>query len=524
MGKVIIIGLDGATFDLMKPWVDEGKLPRLGKLMESGVWDNLRSVIPSISGPAWVSFMTGRNPGKHGILGFTTYADQDEKQAQLISSLHVKHETLWQVLSSHGKRVGVMNVPVTYPPQKINGFLISGFMTPPSATVFTYPEELKQSIPDYRIGIRRGWQSEDGSGHMRKFQDELIARRFHDIAERRTAAAMKLMSQWKPDFFMVVFKGTDEMQHLFWGKEDILLDYYRKIDRSIASILAESGRDSNVFIISDHGFGPAATRLFATSAWLQQTGLLKRKRDLKTTLLHTASHLASELNRRTRFAKRLPAGSIAAAAEALSEGIDWQRTKAYCRRLSGIAGVNINLRGREPQGIVEPGQEYEQLRDKVIRKLRSLKDPQTGEMVMSEVYRNNEIYWGPKLNKVPDIIGVPNPRYYVHSSLFSTSIFSDCSPRNPGQHWAQLNGILIASGPDIKAGEKIEGARLIDVAPTVLHMMGLPVPKDMDGRVLKEVFKEESEPAQRTVEYEEASPERKRVRDRVARLKISGEI
>jgi len=524
MGKVIIIGLDGATFDLITPWVDEGKLPCLGSLMKNGVWGKLRSVIPSMSGPAWVSFMTGKNPGKHGILGFMTYADQGEEQAELISSLRVKDETLWQVLSSHGKRVGVMNVPVTYPPQKVNGFLISGFMTPPSATVFTYPEELKQSIPDYRIGIRQGWQGEDGRASIRKLKDELIVREYHDIAERRTAAAVQLMSQWNPDFFMVVFKGTDEMQHFFWGREDILLEYYRKIDKSIDRILAHSGKDSNVVIISDHGFGPATTRLFSTNAWLKQAGLLKSKRDLKSSLIRTASHLAWDLNRRTRLRKRLPAGRVAAVRKAVRQGLAWKKTKAYGRTPLGIVAVNINLRGREPQGIVEPGQEFEELREEVIKRLRSLKDPQTGERVMAEVYRNNEMYWGPNLNKVPDIIGIPNPRYYVDASLFTRSIFADWSSRQRGQHYAQVNGILIASGPDIKPGDKIEGARLIDIAPTVLHMMGLPVPQDMDGRVLDELFKEESEPAQKAVEYGEVNHERKRVRDRVARLKISGEI
>jgi predicted AlkP superfamily phosphohydrolase/phosphomutase len=524
MSKVIIIGLDGATFDLIRPWVDEGKLPCLGKLMKNGVWGNLMSVIPSMSGPAWVSFMTGKNPGKHGILGFSTYADKDEEQSQLISSLLVKDETLWQVLSSHGKRVGVMNVPVTYPPRKVNGFLISGFMTPPSATVFTYPEELKQSIPNYRIGIRQRWQGEDGRASIRKLKDELVVREYHDIAERRTAAAVQLMSHWKPDFFMVVFKGTDEMQHFFWGRENILLEYYRKIDENIECILAEGGKDSNVLIISDHGFGPATTRLFSTNSWLQQAGLLKRKRDLKSSLLRTASHIAWDLNRRTRFAKRLPPRRVAAVRKAVRQGLAWNRTRAYCRKPSGIVAVNINLRGREPRGIVEPGQEYEELREEIIAKLRLLTDPQTGEKVMAEVYRNNEIYWGPKLNNVPDIIGVPNPRYYVDASVFTRSIFADRSSRQRGQHYAQVKGILITSGPDVKPCEKIEGARLIDIAPTVLHMMGLPVPQDMDGRVLKEIFREDSEPAQRDVKYQQLDVERERVESKITNLKRLGRI
>ena len=524
MGKVIIIGLDGATFDLIKPWVNDGKLPCLANLIKNGVWGNLRSVIPTISGPAWVSFMTGKNPGKHGILGFTTNVDRNDEQAQLISSLHVKDETLWQVLSSHGKRVGVLNVPITYPPQKVNGFLISGFMTPPSAKVFTYPEELKRSIPDYRIGVRRGWQSEDGKTSIRKLQDELIAGEFHDIAERRTAAAVQLMSQWDPDFFMVVFKGTDEMQHFFWGREDILLEYYQKIDKSIDRILTESSKDSNVLIISDHGFGPAATKSFSTNAWLQQAGLLKEKHDLKSSLLGTVYRLARDITTKTKLKKRLPSRSVAAARKVAVQSLSWNETKAYGRKITGLAAININLKGREPKGVVEAGHEYEELRDKVIKRLRSLKDPETGEAVMAEVFRNNEIYWGPNLAKVPDIIGIPNSRYYVDPSIFSKSIFSAYSPGNPGQHWAQLNGILIASGPDIKGGEKIEGACLIDVAPTVLHMMSLPVSQDMDGRVLNELFREDSESAQREVKYQTLDVERERIEGKIMTLKSLGRI
>ena len=527
MNKVIIIGLDGATFDLIKPWVDDGKLPCLGKLMKNGVWGNLRSVIPSMSGPAWVSFMTGKNPGKHGVLGFVAYPPNTypgERQPSLVSSLAFKDKTLWQILSSCGKRVGVMNVPVTYPPQKVNGFLISGFLTPPSAAVFTYPEELKQSIPDYRIGIRQGWKSEDGRTSIRKLEDELIIEEFHDIAERRTAAAVELMGQWKPDFFMVVFKGTDDMQHFFWGREDILLEYYQKIDKSVDRILAEGGEDTDVFIISDHGFGPAATRRFSIIAWLEQAGLLKRKRDLKSTLLRNTYHLTGVLNRRTRFVERIPPRSVAAVRKVVRQVLAWHHSKAYSRNLLGIIGINVNLKGREPQGIVEPGQEYEELREEVIKRLQKLKDPQTGERVMAGVYKNNEIYWGPNLVKVPDVIGIPNPKYRIDLSLFASTGFADSSSDVRGQHFVQPDGILIAHGPHIKPGEKIEGARLFDIAPTILHMMALPVPQDMDGMVLKELFKEDSEPAQRAVEYEVVSTEQRRVRDRVARLKISDKI
>jgi predicted AlkP superfamily phosphohydrolase/phosphomutase len=243
---------------------------------------------------------------------------------------------------------------------------------------------------------------------------------------------------------------------------------------------------------------------------------------LKGILPRSVLQLAWYINRRTRLRKRLPAGSVAAIGKVVRPELAWRHTKAYGHGLSGIAGININLKGREPQGIVEPGQQYEELRDEVIRELRSLKNPQTGERVMAEVYRNNEIYWGPKLNKVPDIIGIPNPRYHAVSSLYTKNVFGDWS-KTRGAHFTQPNGILIAYGPDIKSGEKTEGAQLIDITPTVLHMMGLPVPQDMDGRVLNELFREDSEIARRTVKYQNVAEE-SGTRRRISGLKRSGKI
>ena len=529
MGKVIIIGLDGATFDLIKPWVNDGKLPCLANLMKNGVWGNLMSLIPSMSGPAWVSFMTGKNPGKHGVLGFVDYTPgtyPGERQPSLVSSLAFRDKTLWEILSSNGKSVGVMNVPITYPPKKVNGFLISDFTTPLSAKVFTYPQELAQVIPDYRIGVRRRWQGEDAKSTITELRDELIIKEYHDNAARRTSVALRLLKQWAPNFFIIVFKGTDEMQHFFWGRENILLEYYQKIDKNIDRILAQGGKDADVFIISDHGFGPAATRGISANAWLEQVGLLKTEAALHSGLFRTVYHLVRDIQGRTRFKKRLPSRSIAVARRVASPSVVWDQTKAYGRNLPHIAGININLRGREPRGIVEPGQEYEELRKEIIANLRRLTDPESGDTVMAEIYSNKEIYWGANLDKTPDIIGVPKHKYSVFPDFFAftKSTFAALFPRLQGEHFTWPNGILVAYGPHIKGGEAIEGARLIDIAPTILHMMRLPVPKDMDGRVLKELFKEDSEAAQRQVKYQQLDVERDRVESKITDLKRLGRI
>lgn len=515
--KVVVIGLDGATFDLIKPWVNDGKLPNLANLIKNGVWGNLRSVIPSTSAPAWVSFMTGKNPGKHGIFDFVVHSDTGDSKSHLISSLSFKDKTLWAILSLHGKRVGVVNVPITYPPKAVNGFLISCFMTPPSAKVFTYPEELRQELPDYRIDTKYarqlfGMKSEDKS-HLLKEQ--------YDITEKRASAVLRLIDKWETDFFIVVFKGTDNMQHYFWDRKEILLQYYQRLDELIAGILDKSGENTNVFIISDHGFGPAATTTFFINAWLEQLGLLKRQATPKSRLFEKVYRIASRINEKINFSRLLPSRSISMVTATLNQQVAWTQTKAYSQTLFGI---NINLKERDSFGIVEPGEEYEKIREEIVKELKILTDPETNERIMTGVFKNDEIYWGANLSKAPDIICVPNPKYSIKNTmLFAGNIFGNSPTELPGDHRAQPDGILIAYGPDIKQGEKIEEAQLFDVTPTVLHMMGIPVPKDMDGKVLKEIFRGSSEIAKRDIIYE-ATDEMTKVREKVGKLKNLGKL
>ena len=202
--------------------------------------------------------------------------------------------------------------------------------------------------------------------------------------------------------------------------------------------------------------------------------------------------------------------------------IDWTKTKAYGED-RGLKGININVKGREPYGVIEQEMEYEDLRNRIVDELNRLKDPETGEKIMNEVYKNNEIYSGEFLDKTSDIIFIQNPKYLIKQDLLSGTMIASSSPELPGEHHAQINGIFIANGPDIKEGKKIEGVELVDLAPTILHMMNVPVPKDMDGKVLKEIFKEDSELAKRPIIYKEID-EKKKIKERVEKLKNVGKL
>ncbi len=436
--------------------------------------------------------MTGKNPGKHGVLDFVTCSDVGSEHPSLISSRSFDDKTLWEILGAHGKRVGVVNVPVTYPPKEVNGFLVSGFMTPPSAKVFTYPADLAQQIPDYRIDTKFALARHQ-AGTKYESKTELLSEQY-DITEKRASAVLTLMDKWETDFFIVVFKGTDNMQHYFWDRENVLLEYYQKMDEIVGRLLAKAGSNANVFVISDHGFGSRATKEFATNALLEKLGLLQTRRNLTGCLLNWAFRLALKVNKRIEIGRRLPAKGADIAGKALTQRtpVVWSRTKAYGRdELTSMAAINVNLRGRERYGVVEPGDDYEATRDGILAALKSLTDPETGERIMTGVYRNDDIYWGSNLSKMPDIIGVPNPKYLVRNRMiFTRKLFAGSTELLAGEHYAQPNGILIANGPDIREGGEIASSKLIDIAPTILHMLGVPVPKDMDGVVLKELLKD----------------------------------
>lgn len=524
--KVVVIGLDGATFDLIEPWIDEGRLPNIGNLMKEGVSGNLKSVIPPISAPAWVSFMTGKNPGKHGIFRFVRYSDnsyQGEKELSVISALSFKDKTLWELLSLYGKRVGIINVPVTYPPKKVNGFLISCLLTPPSAKVFTYPKELRQELPDYRIDLDfvTNFLFKDRTATRKVKKSEMVQDQY-DITEKRASAVSKLMDKWKTDFFIVVFKGTDNLQHYFWDEKDILLEYYQKLDKIIGEILERSGKEANVFIISDHGFGPEATKTFFINTWLEQHGLLKMKGGSKNRLFRRLFFTVVKINQFLKFRSILPRKSVNQVVKASKSQIDWHNTKIYGDD-KNIGGININLKGRQPAGVVEK-EEYEQLREEIINKLKALKDPETGENIIKEAYKKEELYSGRFMDKISDIVLLGNHEYIISPGISDELLKPFKSIRTGNHSNGYLNGILIANGPDIKEGKHVEGPELIDIAPTILHMLGVPIPRDMDGRVLKDIFRKGSEPAQRAVKYQRVNVEQERIKNKIAGLKRSGKI
>ena len=279
--RVLIVGLDGATLDLVQPWVRQGHLPVLADLMQRGSYGPLRSVYPVLSSAAWSSFMTGLNPGKHGIYDFVI---RDPKTYQLrpVSRSQMHGRSLWRMLSDHGLKVCVLNVPMTYPPEPVNGRLVSGLGTP-DFQIFTYPEQLGEELlrSGYRVNRRVFGQEE---GEQEAFLDDT-----YDISEHLTSSALRLMGEQPWDLFAIVYRDTDEVAHHFWSYMDVshpehdpelaesygeaLLECYQRLDRALGDLLQAAGPNCTVFVVSDHGTGPLYKDVFLNE-WLHQQGFL----------------------------------------------------------------------------------------------------------------------------------------------------------------------------------------------------------------------------------------------------------
>ena len=522
--KVCIIGLDGATFDVIRPLVNKGDLPTFKKLIEKGTYGILESVHPPSTFPGWPTIATGKNPGKHGIYGFFNPKNRKpltNKRIRIVDIPYIskqlaKANPFWKILNENNLKVGIVNFPGTYPPKKIDGVMVTGILTP-SVTLheYTYPSELKNEIKsvvgEYEI---------DPKFLANKKEDLEQIRR---IARKRLMVAEHLLKKYEFDLFAIVFTSSDRIQHYYWGHKEVE-EYFKDLDGIIDKLLKTIGDDVNILIVSDHGF-QSNDMYFNINTWLIKNGFLKiRKKSshLNTLLRNLGFHTKNILKlmkilKLTFILRKLPIkikGVIVESRPSFEEAdIDWANTKAYST-FDVENGIYINLEGREPQGIVKM-EEYDNVRNEIINGLKKLD-------MNIEILKREEIYSGPYLEVLPDlVIHIKDKGYKVSTNLDSESYFSKVDHselESPlGRH--HIDGCFISCGRDIKEGHYIGRVSQMDVAPTVLHLMGCDVPRDMDGRVLKEIFKEDSEFSKRDVRFKDIDNTHKKTELEKIRIK-----
>lgn len=509
-----MVGLDGATYDVLTPLMQQGRMPHLKALMDDGVWGPLESTRPPITPAAWTTFMTGKGPGKHGIIDFLRY-EPTTNQLIFNNNQKISQKTIWQILSEKDYRVGSIHVPMTFPPEPVNGFMISGFDTPTGRN-FTYPAGLQDEIlaryPDYTH--EKKWERRALGGDALFVENLKYIRQSFD---RGYELARFCGDKYGWDVMMVLFKLVDNLQHKCWRYLDartrnrwplrarLTEDCFAHLDDVLGRLhrLAVE-RDATLLVMSDHGHGSLDGKA-QPNLLLAKWGYL----GLRNNFARAKSRGSVWWRRLTRPKSGSPAGQQNGLDHDLA--FDWSRTRA-CVLHAGIYGfLYINLKGRQPEGIVEPA-DYESLRDEIRERLLSATCPDRDGRPMRifpNVFATEELYGCRREDYpwMPDLLLAPADGLAVVKKIRgSAPVRWVPMDRLEGTH--RLEGIFAAQGPGIASGRKIR-AHIEDIAPTVLAGLGERVPKDMDGNVMiqmfcKEPFVEYEPPTERKVD--EAAP------------------
>lgn len=521
MSKVVVVGLDGASLDLIRPWAEAGELPVLGRLLREGAAGPLRSVVHPYTAQAWTTMVTGVNAGRHRLFDFWE-RDPDIYGFRLANASLRAAPALWTTLGARGHRVLVVNVPMTFPPEAVNGVMVSGRDTPGLSSAFTHPGEVKgelERLLDNRyVIVPNDWRWMR-LGRPEEARQELL----HEV-DVRFAAVRHLMRTREWDFCMFVVGATDGAAHFFWNQHDptypthdgdlrerlgdVLLEVYGRVDQRLGDLLGALDGETCVAIVSDHGSGSREPQAVHLNPWLAGHGWLtfseparpravleKWTSDSLKRLKGWAYSLFpyQQLNKLRRlwpdrWRRKLSRMEVFG-------GIDWERTRAYSEERRG--DIWINVRGRDPQGIVEPGAEYEALRAEISAALEAAVDEQTGWRLARRVWRREELFDGPFLDRIPDLlVETESPACFMtHDPERPGSAFRVLSAQElrslhvSGDH--RMDGELILWGPAIRPGTALAGIELRDVVPTLLYAMGEAIPAAVEGRVVLEAFEPE---------------------------------
>lgn len=488
MPKVLIVGLDGATWRVLEPQVRAGRLPHLGALMTRGSWGVLRSTVPAITLPAWSSFMTGRNPGAHGIFAFRRFANDRYESRGIANAGDLRAVTLWDVAGAAGRRVGVINVPPSYPLRRLNGFQVGCMLTPPGEGTFTEPADVAADLGPYRIDaqVPRGL-APSRPDYAERALEYLAA--LEEQTRWRADATLALMRRRPCDLLCVVFYAPDRVQHFFWpyvdpggerGDPRIAASVDRivtGVDAALGRLVAEAGADATTIVVSDHGFAAAPTRLVRVNRWLVDAGLLARR---------------PLWSLRRRVIRRWLPRHLRARYDTDDHIIlDRARTRAWAEPMDcpGECGIWIHARGRYPLGCVAPG-DYDPVRQRIVDGLSALHD-RDGRAVFRGVWRREDLYRGNHVDEAPDVIascaeGFGVSMQALRADLKATDVIEpfDSTAFNGHTGAHDPAGLYVLAGPPVAALGRQDEQPIEAIAPTALHLLGVAVPRDMEGPVL----------------------------------------
>jgi predicted AlkP superfamily phosphohydrolase/phosphomutase len=495
--RLALIGLDGATFRVLDRVIEAGAMPALAELRARGFEGVLRSTIPSYTPPAWISIATGVNPGRHGIFGFLATTPQEEPR--ITHSGMIGATPLWRYVGNLGVKVAAFNVPISYPPVPVNGFMVSGGLaagwSQSELPNFASDPEIGRLVSevsgghyplDVVVSYENDWHSPDALNRILGVQK----------LRRRVLAAC--LERVEPRVVFAVFEGPDRLQHLYYqyvvdcsnwfsrpeaaAIRNLAFEYFSDVDEAIRDLVDWAGPDGHVVIVSDHGAGPWEKTVNMNLA-LEEWGYLKLPAVSRLTRLGPIAGVGQRAVRRV-----LPRRLLLKAKARLSRNIVWGESRAFTSHVAE-QGIHLNHRDDMPHGMLS-GPEAERIEVELIERLMAMVDPQDGAPITDRVVRRSEVIRGPFEKRAPDLFPLfRDQRFEISDTLAATSAITDHRDRPWGYH--HIDGVFIAAGPGVRVAGAWQASPeldVVDVFPTVLHLSGLPVPEGLDGRVATEIL------------------------------------
>ncbi len=478
MTRTLLIGLDGATYTvleaLMRENGDEGVImPFLAHVVDTGYSAILRSTAHPLTPPAWTTVATGRTPGTHGIYDFVRFEDVgDEVYFTLYDARDIRSETFWQVASRQNRSVVSLNFPMMAPPQKVNGSLIPGFVSWKHLRRNVWPKELYD-----RIAAIGGFDPKELSWDFEResqIGDVMSDHELHRWVERHLPRdkqwfniALSLMKEDDPDLLALMMDGTDKIQHQAWHVLDpalwtgdkseeaqavrqLVLEYFLRLDGYVRALYEASGPDTRLIIVSDHGF-TGSEKVVRINHYLGELG-----------------HLTWRESDGSEAARRRDLANFA--------NLDWTRTRAFCPTPSSN-GIVIRRRNEINSAGVEPA-EYEAYRDRLIDDLLKLTDPETGQPVIREVFKREDAFPGDAMENAPDLTLVLADHGFVSVRNRAPAVVTRPTPL--GTHHPDGVFMMVGTGVANMRGEPMS---IVDTTAIMAHSMGLPIPKNFEGRI-----------------------------------------
>src|SRR4051812_17687280 len=520
--KVFVLGLVGEGWIILVPLGEAGVVPNLARLMGEGVSGTLNSIFPPLSPVAWTGVMTGKNSGKHGIFEFLEYS-HNPLGGRVNSSRAIQGDLVWEVAGRSGKKTVAGGGPMSYPPRPAPGFYLGDFLSPSHAPDFASDPALFAEL-EGAIGPYRPWSTAVHDGG----NEAGVLAELTDFLDHHLKAVRFLMDRCEWDLFMYDLMATDRIQHELWHAwepghrvargRDLskvragFVEFWKRLDRGIGEIEAALPPDTALIMMSDHGFGPIEWYV-NFNVWLLERGDIALDRSFYVRQkewfyrhgvtpesvynLMARWGMADQRVSRFRGKQTNLLERFGESAFLSRRHIDWSRTRAYAQ--GNFGQIFVNQRGRQPRGCVSP-EDVRPLLDDLKAGLMAVPHPETGEPLVERVYEGEELYSGPHAHLAPDLTVVLHDWRYRTIGLhdFTTNRLISPAFGPTGDH--RMEGVLIAAGPPFRPGATPERADLLDIAPTILHLLGVPVPADMDGRVLTEILDPDRVPVAATSE------------------------